>query len=139
MPINIPDQLPAVELLEKENIFIMDESRASQQDIRPLKIIIVNLMPIKVTTETDLIRLLSNTPLQIEIEFLRMKGHKSKNFLLRMLPIGMNLPRYSNGQGYMSLPRCLSAGRPKPDCIIFMAFRNICFLRRCLEYSNTVI
>ncbi len=79
MPINIPDQLPAVELLEKENIFIMDESRASQQDIRPLKIIIVNLMPIKVTTETDLIRLLSNTPLQIEIEFLRMKGHKSKN------------------------------------------------------------
>jgi len=57
----------------------MDESRASQQDIRPLKIIIVNLMPIKVTTETDLIRLLSNTPLQIEIEFLRMKGHKSKN------------------------------------------------------------
>lgn len=79
MPINIPDKLPAIELLEKENIFIMDESRASQQDIRPLKIIIVNLMPIKVTTETDLIRLLSNTPLQIEIDFLRMKGHKSKN------------------------------------------------------------
>jgi len=79
MPINIPDKLPAIELLEKENIFIMDESRASQQDIRPLKIIIVNLMPVKVTTETDLIRLLSNTPLQIEIDFLRMKGHKSKN------------------------------------------------------------
>ena len=79
MPINVPDQLPAIELLEQENIFIMDESRASKQDIRPLKIIIVNLMPIKVTTETDLIRLLSNTPLQIEIEFLRMKGHNSKN------------------------------------------------------------
>lgn len=79
MPINVPDQLPAIELLQKENIFIMDESRASQQDIRPLKIIILNLMPIKVTTETDLIRLLSNTPLQIEIEFLRMKGHASKN------------------------------------------------------------
>ena len=79
MPINVPDQLPAIELLQQENIFIMDESRASSQDIRPLKIIIVNLMPVKVTTETDLIRLLSNTPLQIEIEFLRMKGHKSKN------------------------------------------------------------
>jgi homoserine O-succinyltransferase len=79
MPINVPDQLPAIELLEKENIFIMDESRASKQDIRPLKIIIVNLMPLKITTETDLIRLLSNTPLQIEIEFLRMKGHNSKN------------------------------------------------------------
>jgi len=79
MPINVPDQLPAIELLEQENIFIMDESRASKQDIRPLKIIIVNLMPIKITTETDLIRLLSNTPLQIEIEFLKMKGHNSKN------------------------------------------------------------
>lgn len=79
MPINVPDQLPAIELLEQENIFIMDESRAAKQDIRPLKIIIVNLMPIKVTTETDLIRLLSNTPLQIEVEFLRMKGHRSKN------------------------------------------------------------
>jgi homoserine O-succinyltransferase len=79
MPINVPDQLPAIGLLQKENIFIMDESRATHQDIRPLKIIIVNLMPIKITTETDLIRLLSNTPLQLEIDFLRMKGHESKN------------------------------------------------------------
>lgn len=79
MPINVPDQLPAIELLQKENIFIMDESRALHQDIRPLKIIIVNLMPIKITTETDLIRLLSNSPLQVEIDFLRMKGHESKN------------------------------------------------------------
>lgn len=79
MPINVPDQLPAIELLQKENIFIMDESRATHQDIRPLKIIILNLMPVKITTETDLIRLLSNTPLQVEIELLRMKGHESKN------------------------------------------------------------
>lgn len=79
MPINVPDQLPAIELLQKENIFIMDESRAEHQDIRPLKIVIVNLMPMKITTETDLIRLLSNSPLQVEIEFLRMKGHESKN------------------------------------------------------------
>lgn len=79
MPINVPDQLPAIELLQKENIFIMGESRASHQDIRPLKIIVVNLMPVKITTETDLIRLLSNTPLQVELDFLRMKGHESKN------------------------------------------------------------
>jgi homoserine O-succinyltransferase len=79
MPINVPDQLPAIELLQKENIFIMDESRATHQDIRPLKVIILNLMPIKITTETDLIRLLSNSPLQVEVDFLRMKGHESKN------------------------------------------------------------
>jgi homoserine O-succinyltransferase len=79
MPINVPDQLPAIELLQEENIFIMDESRAAHQDIRPLKIVILNLMPIKITTETDLIRLLSNSPLQVEVEFLRMKGHESKN------------------------------------------------------------
>lgn len=79
MPINVPDRLPAVDILRKENIFIMDETRAAHQDIRPLKIIIVNLMPVKVTTETDLIRLLSNSPLQVEIDFLRMKGHESKN------------------------------------------------------------
>lgn len=79
MPINVPDQLPAIGLLQKENIFIMDESRASHQDIRPLKIMIINLMPVKITTETDLIRLLSNTPLQVEVDFLKMKGHESKN------------------------------------------------------------
>ncbi len=79
MPVNIPDQLPAVEQLKHENIFVMDASRASAQDIRPLKIVILNLMPIKITTETDLIRLLSNTPLQVEIDFLKMKSHTSKN------------------------------------------------------------
>jgi homoserine O-succinyltransferase len=79
MPVNIPDQLPAVEQLKHENIFVMDASRASTQDIRPLKIVILNLMPIKITTETDLIRLLSNTPLQVEIDFLKMRNHTSKN------------------------------------------------------------
>ena len=68
MPVNIPDKLPAIEALKKENIFVFDQTRASSQDIRPLKIAVLNLMPVKVTTETDLIRLLSNTPLQIEIE-----------------------------------------------------------------------
>ena len=79
MPVNIPKTLPAVESLRKENIFVMDSDRASNQDIRPLKIVIINLMPLKITTETDLIRLLSNTPLQIELDFLRMKSHTSKN------------------------------------------------------------
>lgn len=79
MPLNLPDKLPAIELLKKENIFVIDNSRASAQDIRPLRIVILNLMPLKITTETDLIRLLSNTPLQIEIAFMKVKGHTSKN------------------------------------------------------------
>ena len=79
MPVNIQDQLPAIELLKQENIFVMDASRASSQDIRPLKVLILNLMPLKITTETDLLRLLSNSPLQIEVEFLKIKGHTSKN------------------------------------------------------------
>ena len=79
MPVNIPDQLPAIKLLKEENIFVMDASRASQQDIRPLKLAILNLMPLKITTETDLLRLLSNSPLQLEVDFIKIKGHTSKN------------------------------------------------------------
>lgn len=79
MPIKIPKQLPAREVLEKENIFVMDEDRASKQDIRPLNIIILNLMPEKEKTETQLLRLLGNTPLQVNINFLRMASHESKN------------------------------------------------------------
>ena len=65
MPLNIPKTLPAVDLLKKENIFVMDDLRAGAQDIRPLRIAVLNLMPLKITTETDLIRLLSNSPLKI--------------------------------------------------------------------------
>ncbi len=79
MPLRLPDRLPAIELLKHENIFVMDTSRASTQDIRPLRIAILNLMPIKITTETDLIRLLSNTPLQVEVDFMKIKSHTSKN------------------------------------------------------------
>ena len=79
MPLTIPAELPAVEILKSENIFVMDSQRASSQDIRPLRLIILNLMPLKITTETDLLRLLSNTPLQIEIDFLKISGHISKN------------------------------------------------------------
>ncbi len=79
MPLNLPDRLPAIELLKHEHIFVIDNSRATQQDIRPLRIVILNLMPLKITTETDLIRLLSNTPLQLEISFMKLKSHTSKN------------------------------------------------------------
>lgn len=83
MPVNIPKGLPAIETLKKENIFVMDNERASGQDIRPLRIAIVNLMPLKITTETDLIRLLSNSPLQLEIDFIKLKSHTSKNTPIR--------------------------------------------------------
>ncbi len=79
MPIKIPDNLPAREILNRENIFIMTEDRASHQDIRPLKIGILNLMPTKITTETQLMRLLGNTPLQIEAVLLQTESYQSKN------------------------------------------------------------
>ena len=79
MPLRLPDKLPAIDILKNENIFVMDDTTAHAQDIRPLKIVILNLMPLKITTETDLIRLLSNTPLQIEVSFMKLKSHTSKN------------------------------------------------------------
>ena len=79
MPLRLPDRLPAIDLLKQENIFVMGDARAHAQDIRPLRIVILKLMPLKVTTETDLIRLLSNTPLQLEINFMKLKSHTPKN------------------------------------------------------------
>ncbi len=79
MPICIPNSLPAAQVLDSENIFVMAEERASHQDIRPLKIGILNLMPTKIATETQLLRLLSNTPLQVEIELIQTATHISKN------------------------------------------------------------
>ena len=79
MPVNIPHALPARKTLESENVFVMSETRASHQDIRPLRIAIVNLMPTKIATETQLLRLLGNTPLQVRITLLRMGSHESKN------------------------------------------------------------
>ncbi|MDQ0222700.1 homoserine O-acetyltransferase MetA [Streptococcus moroccensis] len=79
MPIKIDQGLPAVEVLRSENIFVMDDQRANHQDIRPLNVLIVNLMPTKIVTETQLLRLLANTPLQLNVDFLQMVSHKSKN------------------------------------------------------------
>jgi homoserine O-succinyltransferase/O-acetyltransferase len=79
MPIKIPDNLPAYEILNSENIFVMPEDRAFHQDIRPLKIVILNLMPTKIATETQLLRLLGNSPLQVDIVLMNTQTHKSKN------------------------------------------------------------
>lgn len=79
MPLRLPDKLPAIEFLKHENIFVLDDERANSQDIRPLRIVVLNLMPLKITTETDLIRLLSNSPLQLDIQFMKVKAHTSKN------------------------------------------------------------
>lgn len=79
MPVRVPSSLPAVEALREENIFVIDEQRASSQDIRPLRIGILNLMPLKIMTETDLLRLLSNTPLQVELDFIDTASHESRN------------------------------------------------------------
>jgi homoserine O-succinyltransferase len=79
MPIKVADSLPAKDILENENIFVMSANRALHQDIRPLRLIILNLMPTKVVTETQLLRKLSNTPLQIEVEFMQTVSHSAKN------------------------------------------------------------
>ena len=79
MPIKIPNELPAVKTLTAENIFVMTETRAITQDIRPLKILLFNLMPTKIDTETQISRLLSNSPLQVELELMHTRTHVSKN------------------------------------------------------------
>ena len=79
MPIRIPNDLPATGVLQKENIFVMTQTRAVTQDIRPLEIVLLNLMPTKIVTETQLTRLLGNTPLQVHLELMHMSSHKSKN------------------------------------------------------------
>lgn len=78
MPINIPNELPATKVLEAENIFVMNETRATTQDIRPLEILILNLMPTKIDTETQLSRLLGNTPLQINLELMHTSTHSRR-------------------------------------------------------------
>lgn len=85
MPIRIPDQLPASDVLREENIFVMPLSRASTQEIRPLRVLILNLMPKKIETETQFLRLLSNSPLQVDVELLRIDDRPSKTHRLNTL------------------------------------------------------
>jgi len=79
VPVKIPDSLPAMGILESENIFVMGENRALHQDIRPIRVAVLNLMPTKIVTETQLLRLLGNSPLQVEVELVHMESHESKN------------------------------------------------------------
>ena len=79
MPIRIPNDLPAAEILQQENIFVMPQTRAVSQDIRPLEIVLLNLMPTKIATETQFSRLLGNTPLQVHLELMHTTSHKAKN------------------------------------------------------------
>ena len=79
MPIRVQNDLPVKEILEKENIFVMDEHRAMHQDIRPIKIGLLNLMPLKEDTELQILRSLSNTPLQVDVSFVTVSSHQSKN------------------------------------------------------------
>ena len=134
MPLKLSDKLPAIDILKQENIFIMGEARAQGQDIRPLRIVILNLMPLKITTETDLIRLLSNTPLQIEIVFMRLKSHTPKHtpiehmlkqWILRLWAIGMKSCRFSTGHALMLRVHSTFVGRLWPGFIISMASQNM--------------
>ena len=161
MPLNLQKNLPAIELLKKEHIFVMDSLRASEQDIRPLRVVVLNLMPLKITTETDLVRLLSNTPLQVELDFMKIKGHTPKNTPIehmqefykdfdemaddfydgmivtgapveqRKLVIGRRSRRYSIGPVRMLPPRSISAGRRKRGYTISMGCLNMICRPRC--------
>ena len=111
MPIKIQSDLPAREILDNENIFVMDEYRAMHQNIRPLQICILNLMPVKQDTELQLLRSLSNTPLQVDVTFMKMNSHLSLNTF---------------------------AGAPRRGCIITSDSTNACCRKSFSGYLNTV-
>ena len=157
MPLNLPDKLPAIDLLKEENIFVIDSSRATSQDIRPLKIVILNLMPLKITTETDLIRLLSNSPLQIEVNFMKIKSHTSKNTPIEhmkafyrdfedmrdekfdgMIITGAPVEHldFEDVNYWDEIQEILSVGLLRQDCITIMVFLNMLSTRKCSVSSN---
>ena len=145
MPIKIDNQLPAHHSLELENIFVMTEDRAVKQDIRPLKIIILNLMPTKIETETQLLRLLSNSPLQLEIDLLQVKSHISKNVSREHM---LKFYKTYDDVKDEKFDGMIVTGAPvemmdfeEVDywdelCKIFTVFRSICFPRRFSAYFS---
>ena len=133
LPIRIPDKLPATKELRAENIFVMSETKAMHQDIRPLKIVIVNLMPTKITTETQLLRLLSNSPLQVEIDFLQMNSHTSKNTSQEHLSLFYKTFKEIENQKYDGM---IITGAPVEN----MEFEEVDYwdeLTRIMDWSNT--
>ena len=160
MPIRIPDSLPAHAILEAENIFVMTEHRAMHQDIRPLNVLILNLMPTKIITETQLLRKLSNTPLQICVDFLQTASYTSthtdpehlKQFYytfdqikdrrydgmimtmchMKKLPTGMRSAKSWNGQRHTFTVHSICVGELMPDSTITTALKNLILTRNCL-------
>ena len=167
MPVRIPSTLPAVEELKKENIFVIEEQRASSQDIRPLRIAVLNLMPLKLMTETDLLRLISNTPLQIELDLVLPEGHEWTNtprehleefyksfndikknnydgFIVTGAPVEMQdfetvdyCKKFLTGRAHTLHRQSISAGLPLPDYIITTASINTCLPRNSQACSST--
>lgn len=133
MPIKIPDSLPANKILNSENIFVMTEKRAITQDIRPLKIALVNLMPTKITTETQLLRLLGNSPLQVEFDFINTATHNSKNTPAAHLSSFYKDFEMIKDQKYDGM---IITGAPVEK----MDFEDVDYwdeLKRIMEWSNT--
>jgi len=133
MPIKIPNKLPAVSQLESENIFVMTEEMAMKQDIRPLKLALVNLMPTKIATETQILRHLSNSPLQVEVDFIHMKSHSSKNTSSEHL---LNFYKYFDDIRDMKFDGMIITGAPVEN----IAFEEVDYwaeLCEIMEWSKT--
>ena len=144
MPIKIKDSLPAQKVLEGENIFVMTEYRAMHQDIRPLKVLILNLMPTKIETETQILRKLSNTPLQVEVEFMQTASYQPRHVAASHLETfytvfdevkdrntGRRSVRLWSGARPMSTARSICAGELTRGFIITMALTRSTCRRNC--------
>ena len=142
MPIRIPDNLPAGDILNSENIFVMYEDRAYHQDIRPLKIAILNIMPTKETTETQLFRLLGNTPLQVEITLLHPASHVSKNTSAEHLLTFYKTFEEVKDEMFDGLVitgapvEQLPVEVPKPAFTTTMEYQSMSCLQKCSAYSH---
>ncbi len=131
MPITLDKRLAAIDVLRQENIFVMDSQRARPQNIRPLKILVVNLMPKKANTEGQLLRHLANTPLQLEVEFLYMASHKSKNTSNEYLE-----NYYRTFADIMSTPASTFAGERKPGFTITLGSTSSLWKRSCPAFMS---
>ena len=135
MPVRIPDKLPATDILTNENIFVMTETRALHQDIRALKIMILNLMPVKITTEAHLLRLLSNSPLQVEVDLVRPSTHVSKNTPQEHLKTFYRTFDQVKDRKYDGL---IITGAP----VETMAFEEVSYwdeIKQIMEWSRTMV
>lgn len=135
MPVRIPDKLPATDILTNENIFVMTETRALHQDIRALRIMILNLMPVKITTEAHLLRLLSNSPLQVEVDLVRPSSHVSRNTPQEHLKTFYRTFDQVKDQKYDGL---IITGAP----VETMAFEEVSYwdeIKEIMEWSRTMV